>query len=150
MNTYADINYEYNIFKEHFKFFENIEVGDKIYQNQNDDLLYLDKKCFYQGFIRTLKGENRGNTITYLNDLFNKYIEFLKEVDELIKYDRRAVIDEMIEEIIEMNISIIEGLSILVETYNNYELLRELYVKVDNIFRIFRFSTTISNSKIIP
>ena len=149
MNTYAALSYEYKIFKRKFQVFEDIEVGDKIYQNTEDDLLYLDKKSFYQGIVRIWKGENRSYTMIYLNALFDKYIQFLKAINEFIERDNRATLEDIIAHVIELNVSILSGLETLMETYGDYAELIELHEKVRNIFRVFKVSTTISNSRVI-
>ena len=149
MNTYAALSYEYKILKRKFQVFEDIEVGDKIFQSGEDDLLYLDKKCFYQGVVRIWKGENRSYTMIYLNALFDEYIQFLKAINEFIEHNSRIVVETVVLGAIDLNATVLTGLETLMETYGGYADLIELHEKVRNIFRVFKVSTTISNSRVI-
>jgi hypothetical protein len=149
MNTYAALSYEYKIFKRRFQVFEDIEIGDKIFQSTEDDILCLDKKCFYQGIVRIWKGENRTYTMIYLNALFDKYIQFLKAINEFIERNSRAIIETIVSDAIDLNATVLSGLETLMETYGDYADLIELHEKIRNIFRVFKVSTTISNSRVI-
>ena len=149
MNTHSALSYECKIFKRRFQIFGEIELGDKIYQNTEDDLLYLDKNCFYQGIVRIWKGENRRYTMIYLNALFDKYITFLKAINEFVERNSRHIVEDIISSVIETNATTLEGLETLVETYVNYTELVELHEKIRNIFRVFKISTTVSNSRVI-
>ncbi len=149
MNSHSALSYEYKVFKRRFQIFEDIEVGDKIYQNIEDDLLYLDKNCFYQGIVRIWKGENRSYTMIYLNALFDKYITFLKAINEFVERNSRQIIEDIISDTIETNVTVLRGLETLMETYGKYDELTELHEKVRNIFRVFKISTTVSNSRVV-
>ena len=87
--------------------------------------------------------------MTYLNSLLDNYTQFLKSINSFIERNSRGYLEDLIEKVIELNGIVSKGLDILVGTYGDYEELIKLCDKAQNMFRMFKVSTTISNSKVV-
>lgn len=119
-------------------FINDYEIGDKI--GKYEDTIIVNKNSYLQGVVRYYNNESKEKSVEYLQELFEEYSVFLKEIIS----ELQIVSDKQLKLIAynceEMNDVFKVFLDDLSKTYNNeYEPLKEFIQQVYNSFRIFSF-----------
>ena len=133
-------------FTERYNFVDELEEGDKLYKY--DDKIMVHKNSYFQGVSRYFSNESRENSILYIGELHEEYVDFLyKIIDELEKGDNDTL-NMIILRSQNLNDKIIDALKRLDLTYEqNYEPLKKIIKTIDNVFRVFTFKTTMIKAK---
>jgi len=136
-----DLGEKFLYFTEQFEFCKHIEVGDKLYKE--DEVLKLHKKSYLQGVYRYMANEDKYKTLDYLKELLYLYCCFLKKMI-IHKVDNSdAICFEP------LNKSILYALKILNETYlHDFKELIIFHNEVSNTFNAFSFSITLQNAEL--
>jgi len=120
-------------------FINDYEIGDKIGKYENT--IIVNKNSYLQGVVRYYNNESKEKSVEYLQELFEEYSVFLKEILselQIVSDKQLKLIAYNCEKINDEFKLFLDNLS---KTYNNeYEPLKEFIQQVYNSFRIFSFS----------
>ena len=110
-----DIKEKYQTIKRQIELLENIKKGDKIYYANN--FMYLQYSNMFQSIYRTLSGENRELTFTYLESFIGNFIHFCEQTKTIIQYVQDAETTTIVQNIPLFKKKILNILTVLYDTY---------------------------------
>tara|TARA_Y100000389_G_scaffold200174_2_gene240042 strand:+ start:1514 stop:1993 length:480 start_codon:yes stop_codon:yes gene_type:complete len=137
----TDLQNEYSTFNTKLNFFTKLEDGDKIYNA--DDEIVIDKKSYYQGLMRLIRGDNKYCTMNYLYNMQNNYFKFLKDIIDFLNNNNNNInyeIEEFIVCVNDLNKVILNGLDVLTNTYIDFEDMINYKREMIKKFNLFNFS----------
>jgi hypothetical protein len=136
-----DLQNEYSTFNTKLNFFTKLEDGDKIY-NADDEIL-INKKSYYQGVMRLIRGDNKYCTMRYLYSMQLNYFRFLKDIIDFLNNNNNNInyeIEEFIACVKDLNKVILDGLDVLTNTYIDFEDMINYNGEMIKKFNLFNFS----------
>jgi len=124
-------------FYKRFSFFSNIEIGDKLCKNSENEI-EINKSSYYQCVTRMLYGETKITTLQYIRDLRNEYYLFLKKMIQIVNdHEVSYAFENVLLEVLSLNNIIERGLDILNKTYEDFMELQNLTSDIKNNFALF-------------
>ena len=128
--TKLELDKAFDVQKKKLNIFLSIKAGDKIMEDGNRGVLYIEPPSYFQSIKRWWYGENKVSTFKYLDLYFVEFIRFLDNILAIINDRNKSTISPLGYSVCVYINKIIPGIHMLKSTYPNYV---ELHDKIASI-----------------
>ena len=119
----VELQNEFNIQKKKLDIFIDIKQDEKIMENKQNKVLYVEPPGYFQIIKRWWYGEDRYTTFNYLDKYFTEFVRFLDNILVFLRAGEDKEIIPLGYAICEYINKIIPGIHVLKATYPNYNKL---------------------------
>ena len=126
----TELNEEFCIQKIKLNIFDSIQKNDKIMENGDKGILYIEPPGYSQMVKRWWYGEDKKTTFRHLDKYFTKFMRFLDNIIAFSKAEKDTEIIPLGHAICDYINKIIPGIHMLKSTYPDYV---PLHNKIDSI-----------------
>lgn len=121
----VELDKTFEIQKKKLNLFFSIKEGDKIMEDANGGVLYIEPPSYLQSIKRWWYGENRTSTFNHLDHYFVEFIRFLDSILNIINERNKSKVSPLGYAVCKYINEIIPGIDVLKKTYPNYTQLHD-------------------------
>jgi len=128
--TITELQKNFEIQKKKLNIFLSIKNGDKIMENVQSNILYIEPPGYLQSIKRWWYRENKTSTFNYLDQYFVEFVRFLDSILNIINNSNKSKVSPLGYSVCKYINELIPGIHILKSTYPNY---KDLHDKIASI-----------------
>ena len=137
--TIVELEKTFQLQKKKLNLFLSIKEGDKIMEDTEGQVLYLEPPSYFQSIKRWWYGENKTRTFDHLDCYFIEFMRFLDSILNFINERNKSKVSPLGLAVCKYINAIIPGIHVLKKTYPNYTQLHDKIASI--IITLIDFKT---------